>query len=82
MFLYCLWDFFKINILKNSFKNTITVSNSLEPDQARPFVGPDLAQTVFNGYREKMASAEFSCYIFVLSLNHFEVDSALSVRYH
>ena len=35
-------DFFKINILKNSFGNTIKVSNSLNPDQARHFVGPDL----------------------------------------
>ena len=34
--------FFKINILKNSFGTTITVSNSLDPDQARRIVGPDL----------------------------------------
>ena len=27
---------------KNSFKNTIRVSNRLDPDQARNFVGPDL----------------------------------------
>ena len=27
---------------KNSFKNTIRVSSSLDPDQARHFVGPDL----------------------------------------
>ena len=27
---------------KNSFKNTIRVSNSLDPDQARRSVGPDL----------------------------------------
>ena len=36
-------DFFsKSTFLKNSFRNTIRVSNSLDPDQARPFVGPDL----------------------------------------
>ena len=36
-------DFFKINFfLKNSFRNTISLSNSLDPDQARHFVGPDL----------------------------------------
>ena len=35
-------DFFRINFLKNSFRNTIRVSNSLDPDQARLFVGPDL----------------------------------------
>ena len=34
--------FFKINFLKNSFRNTIRVSNSLDPDQARRFVAPDL----------------------------------------
>ena len=27
---------------KNSFKNTIKVSNNLDPDQARHIVGPDL----------------------------------------
>ena len=27
---------------KNSFRDTIRASNSLDPDQARPFVGPDL----------------------------------------
>ena len=41
-------DFFNINFFKNSFRNTIRVSNSLDPDQARhlcwPNVGPDLGQ--------------------------------------
>ena len=31
---------------KISFRNTIRVSNSLDPDQARRFVGPDLVQIV------------------------------------
>ena len=36
-------DFFKIKLFRiNSFRNTIRVSNSLDPDQARHFVGPDL----------------------------------------
>ena len=36
-------DFFsKSTFSKNSFRNTIRVSNSLDPDQARHFVGPDL----------------------------------------
>ena len=37
--------FSKINsffLKKKSFRNTIRVSNSLDPDQARRFVGPDL----------------------------------------
>ena len=34
--------FSKLTFSKNSFGNTIRVSNILEPDQARRFVGPDL----------------------------------------
>ena len=42
--LFCrLLIFLKINFfLKKSFRNIIIVSNSLEPDQARHYVGPDL----------------------------------------
>ena len=37
-------DFFfsKSTLLKNSLMNTIIVSNSLDPDQARRYVWPDL----------------------------------------
>ena len=36
-------DFFsKSTFSKNTFMNTIRVSNSLDPDQVRHFVGPDL----------------------------------------
>ena len=44
----CMWGFCHLLIFskstfsKNSFRNTIIVSNSLDPDQARHFVGPDL----------------------------------------
>ena len=34
--------FLKINLFKTSFGNTISVSNSLAPDQARQNVGHDL----------------------------------------
>ena len=34
------------------FFNTIRVSNSLDPDQDRHFVGPDLGQTVCKGYQQ------------------------------
>ena len=41
--LFCrLLIFSKSTFLKNSFRNTIRVSNSLDPDQARHSVGPDL----------------------------------------
>ena len=44
MFCPLLTFFFKINqtFSKYSFRNTITVSSSLDPDQARHSVGPDL----------------------------------------
>ena len=32
----------KLNFSINSFKNTIKVSNSLDPDQSGHYVGPDL----------------------------------------
>ena len=35
-------DFSESTVLKNSFRNTVRESNSLDPDQARHFVGPDL----------------------------------------
>ena len=35
-------DFLKINFFKNSFTNSIRVSNNLDPDQDRQVVGPDL----------------------------------------
>ena len=37
-----LLTFFKITFSKTSFKNTIRVSNGLDPDQDRNFVGPNL----------------------------------------
>ena len=40
-FVVCCF-FSKSTFSKNSFRNTITVSKSLDPDQARHFVGPDL----------------------------------------
>ena len=43
MIFFLLPIFFKINSLrKNSFRKSIRVSNSLNPDQARHFVEPDL----------------------------------------
>ena len=41
-FLLSVDFFFKLTFSKKSFRNTIRVSNSLDPDQARGFVGPDL----------------------------------------
>ena len=41
-FLSSAKKFSKSTFSKNSFRNTIRVSNSLDPDQARRSVGPDL----------------------------------------
>ena len=35
-------EYFQSTFSKNSFRNNIRVSNSLDPDQARQNVGPDL----------------------------------------
>ena len=41
--LFCrLLIFFKLTFLKISFRNTVKVSNGLDPDQDQHFVGPDL----------------------------------------
>ena len=41
--LFCrLPTFFKINFFEKLFHNTIRVSNSLDTDQARQYVEPDL----------------------------------------
>ena len=46
-------DFFQNHFFqKNSFRNTIRVSNSLDPGQARHSVEPDLGPTVFKGYQQ------------------------------
>ena len=43
MLFCCLLLFFsKSTFSKNSFRNTISVSNRLDPDQAQCFVSPDL----------------------------------------
>ena len=42
LFSLLLIFFKKKSFSKNSFPNTIRVSNSLEPDQAQHFAGPDL----------------------------------------
>ena len=54
MLFCCPWIFFffKLTFTKNSFRNTIRVSNSLDPDQARRFVGPDLGPNCLQRYQK------------------------------
>ena len=40
--LFCRLPFSKSTFSKSSFKNAIRVSNSLNPNQAQHFVGPDM----------------------------------------
>ena len=47
-FLSCA-EFFQNHFLKIFFKNTIRVANSLDLDQIRHFVGPDLGQNCLQG---------------------------------
>ena len=50
--------------LKNSFRNTVRVSNSLDPDQARLFVGHGLGPYCLYGYQQMaliMLSADIHC---------------------
>ena len=52
MFLFLYADFFsKLAFLKHSF-NTIRVLNSLDPDQDRQNIGPDLGPNCYQGYQQ------------------------------
>ena len=46
-------------LTKNTLRNicSIQVSNSLDPDQARHIVGPDLVQSVCKGYQQTTKTA-------------------------
>ena len=51
-YIFVVCDFFKKNnCFKKSFRNTIRVSNRLDPDQAQRFVRPDLGPNC-KGYRQ------------------------------
>ena len=57
-FVVCGFFFFKLTFSKKSFRNTITVSNNLDPDQARCFVGPDLDPN----YLQRLSADDKSCH--------------------
>ena len=50
MFLLRLLIFSKLTFSKHSFRNTIRVSNSSDPDQDRQSVGPDLGPNCLQRY--------------------------------
>ena len=54
----CSWLFFKINFLKKkSFRNTIRVSNGLDPDQVRHNVGRNLGPNCL----QRLSTKDKSC---------------------
>ena len=54
---YCqLLTFSKLTFSKNSSRNTIRVSNSLDPDQDRHSVGPDLGPN----YLQRLSAYDIS----------------------
>ena len=50
--------FLKLTFSKISFRNTIRMSNSLDPDQARLFVGPDLGPNCL----QRLSADDKSCH--------------------
>ena len=52
----CLLIFYKTTFSKNSFRNRIRVKNSVDHDQGRHFVGPDLGPNFFLAF---LSSADF-----------------------
>ena len=52
-FVVCCCYFFQNHLFsKNSLRNTIRVSNSSDPHQARQFVWPDLGANVCKSYQQ------------------------------
>ena len=79
-------DFFKINFFKNFFQelNSISMSNSLDPDQNRQPVGPDLGpnclQRLSAERKERVESNNknlllFVCFILYIPVKNFSVMS-------
>ena len=56
-FFFFFFFFFKLTFSKTSIGNTIRVSNSLNPDQARHFVGPDLGPNCL----QRLSAEDKSC---------------------
>ena len=65
MLFCCLLNFYKISFFQNSFKNTIQVSNSLDQDLARQYVGPDLGPNCLHLISADDARVKFVLVLFV-----------------
>ena len=74
MLFCCLWIFFlKLTFSKTSFRNTIRVSNSWDPDQARHFVSLIWVHTVCKGYQQttKVATSRERVYLYAEDIYSF-----------
>ena len=65
-------DFVKKNQKKSkkSFKNATGMSNSLDPDQARHFIGPDLGPNCLHRLSARLGIMGNEFYIIINSLIH------------
>ena len=80
LFVVCLFFFFqKPTFSKKSFRNTcaIRVSNSLDPDQARRFVGPDLGP---NSLQKLSADDTSRQIVHIELLNHMDIISQIGAK--
>ena len=86
-------DFFPINFLKkNSFRNTMRVSNGLDPDQDRGHVGPDLGPNCFAKVisrwkksplaRKKLIIFFLLIKLLVMPLSEFQTISGSSIYFY
>ena len=66
--------FFKINFFKNSFRNTIIVSNSSDPDQPGFLSGLIWAKTVSKVYQQRTLVGTFS-----FKINYFENSFRIAI---
>ena len=68
--------FSKIKFSEKIFQNAIRVSNSLDPDQARQNVGPDLGPNCLQRYsaddtsRQRVNGSMFVCFIYPILINN------------
>ena len=75
--------FLKSTFLQNSFRNTIKVSNSLDPDQARHYVRPDLVPNCLQRLSADVTSKQrdermFTSFVLFIYLGHFVLADLLS----
>ena len=70
-------DFFQNQVFRKKFlQNAIRVSNSLDPDQARQNVAPDLGPNCLQRYsaddtsRQRVNGSMFVCFIYPILINN------------